>query len=114
MWLAWLLFIGICIPIRLLFVIITKRIQLNKLPYLGYIGVVISLGFLYQTIKNNRKIGFLGQPVWWSLLRWVHCLNYGMFAILAFKKLRFAYLPLLIDVLIGVVLFAVQLPINNT
>lgn len=67
--------------------------------------VSISLGFLYQHIKGDRKKGAFGQIVWWSNLRIVHSVLYAISAILFFVKNKHAYVPLLLDVIIGILSF---------
>jgi len=71
-----LLFLGGCIPMRLFFVFVAWIISIKYLPLLGYIALLPAIGFLYL-----------------------------LFAIYAIKGFRSAYLFLLADVLIGLMLF---------
>ena len=103
-----LLFITLCIPTRLLMVYITKHIKPKYLPYLAFIGLTISIGFFYQyIIPQTRTKGTFGQAIWWQPYRPIHTITFLVFAILAFKKKNYAYIPLLIDVLIGITMFTI-------
>lgn len=101
------LFLFGCITVRILFVIGAYKASSDILPYLGLVGLLISMGFLYSYIKN-KKVGAFGGNVWWHQLRIVHSLIYLLFAIYAFQKKDFAYLVLLFDVLLGLVSFCVK------
>ena len=90
-----------CIGIRTLFVIITKNINKDYLPYIGYIGLLISISFVYQFITKKRIVGAFNNKVWWDKLRPIHAINYGLFAYMAINKSSHAWIPLLIDVIIG-------------
>jgi hypothetical protein len=99
-----IIFLSVCIVIRSLFVYIAKTIDKKHLPKLGYIALVMGAGFLY-TYFINRKIGSFGQKAWWNYLRPVHSFLYISFGILAIQKNSNAYIPLLIDVIIGLIAF---------
>ena len=49
----------VCITIRTLFVFIVKNAPTNYIPYLGYLGLIPSLGFMYQYFFSSKK-GALG------------------------------------------------------
>ena len=76
------LFLFGCIGIRILFVIIAKKIALRYLPILGYLALLIAIGFLYIFVTGSRKTGFEigGDKIWWDWLRPVHSLIYFLFA----------------------------------
>tara|TARA_Y100000389_G_scaffold203258_1_gene251103 strand:+ start:4394 stop:5149 length:756 start_codon:yes stop_codon:yes gene_type:complete len=97
-----------CILIRSLFVIIAYKISKEYLPYLGILALIPALGFLliYFDIIE-RSSGAFGQKIWWNNLRPIHALLYISFAVLAIKKSKYAYVPLLVDVLIAVIAFFV-------
>lgn len=46
-----------------------------------------------------------GGVAWWGKFRILHGLTYLVAAVLAFNKNRSAWIPLIIDVLMGLVLF---------
>ncbi len=104
-----LLFLLLCIPIRIIFVLVAKTINKKYLPYCGYIGLIISIGFAYIYIFNKRKTGneTFGKKIWWNSLRPIHSLIYLIFAYLAINKKKTAYIPLLFDVIIGLISFLI-------
>jgi hypothetical protein len=102
-----LLFLGACIPVRLLFVFVAWTVSIKYLRLLGYIALLPAIGFLYLFVSGKRQVGLetQGEPIWWSKFRSIHGIMYLLFAIYAIKGVRSAYLFLLIDVLIGLGLF---------
>jgi len=104
-----LLFLLLCLPIRIIFVLVAKTINKKYLPYGGYIGLIISIGFAYIYIFNKRKTGneTFGKKIWWNSLRPIHSLIYLIFAYLAINKKKTAYIPLLFDVIIGLISFLI-------
>ena len=102
-----LLFLGGCIPIRLLFVFVAWSISIKYLPLLGYIALLPAIGFLYLFVSGKRQTGLetQGQPIWWVNFRPIHGILYLLFSLYAIKGIRKSYLFLLIDVLIGLLLF---------
>ena len=99
------LFIFGCLFIRLIFVIIVKKINKNSLPLLGYIALLPAIGFLVNYFTNIRKRGALNQKIWWGYMRPVHALLYFTFSYLAINKSNLAYIPLLLDAIIGLLAF---------
>ena len=104
-----LLFLLLCLPIRIIFVLVAKTINKKYLPYGGYIGLIISIGFAYIYIFNKRKTGneTFGKKIWWNNLRPIYSLLYLMFAYLAINKKKTAYIPLLFDVIVGLISFLI-------
>jgi hypothetical protein len=102
-----LLFLIGCIGTRLLLVYITKNIDKKYLPYCGVIALIPAVGFLYIFLTGKRKTGgeVFGGKIWWNKLRPVHAFLYILFAIMAFREESNAYIPLLIDVSIGLIAF---------
>ena len=102
-----LLFIFGCIGLRILFVIISKNIDKKYLPYLGYFALILGLGFLYIFFSGSRKTGIEvgGSKIWWNNLRPIHGILYLLFAYSAITKKNFAWIFLLVDVLIGISAF---------
>ena len=98
-----LMFLLGCIVIRLLFVYIAKNININKLPFLGYISIILVIGFILIFITKSRETGFevFGEKIWWNNLRPIHSLLYGIFAYNAINKNPNSWVFLLIDVLFG-------------
>ena len=104
-----LAFLFLCIPVRIAFVFIAKTINKKYLPYLGFLSILPAIGFAYIFIFGKRKTGreTFGQKIWWNNLRPIHSILYFMFAYLALIKSKNDYLPLLVDVIIGLVSFIV-------
>jgi hypothetical protein len=102
-----LLFLGGCIPVRLLLVWIAKVCPLKYLPYLGLLALLPAFGFMYLFFTGKRTTGLetQGAPIWWSKFRIIHGLFYLLFAIFAINKIASAYKILLADVLFGLCLF---------
>ena len=65
------------------------------------------IGFIYLYINDLRQIkGFTGGKVWWNNYRPLHAVLYLLFALYAIKKKPFAWIVLLIDALIGFMVWA--------
>ena len=90
----------VCITIRTLFVFIVKNAPTNYIPYLGYLGLIPSLGFMYQYFFSSKK-GALGGKLWWNDLRPIHSILYFLFATNAINSKSDSYEFLLLDVIIG-------------
>jgi len=104
-----LAFLLLCIPVRVGFVFIAKSVDKKYLPYLGYLAILPAIGFAYIYIFGKRKTGgeTFGQKIWWNNLRPLHSILYFIFAYLALKKSNNAYIPLLLDVIIGLISFII-------
>jgi hypothetical protein len=93
------LFLFGCIPLRLLIVYISTKIDMS-IPLL-----IVAFGFLYLYFTNGRlNAPEAGGVTWWAKYRIIHGLLYLTAAILAFQKNQFVWVPLLIDVIIGFLL----------
>ena len=101
------LFLCLCIPIRLLIVYIAKYISPKYLPYLGILALIPMMGFIIIYVGNYRQTGVevFGDKIWWNHLRPIHASLYLLFALLALKKISYSWIPLLIDVFIGLFSF---------
>ena len=98
-----LLFLFVCIPLRCLLVYIAKT-RPNYLVFMGIIALIQAIGFMYFHVSGTRPTGIEtgGKRIWWDQLRIAHSINYFIFAYLAFFNKKIAYIPLLIDVIIGI------------
>lgn len=109
-----LLFLFGCIGLRLLLVYIAKNYdqfankQLIKQLLLIF-TVTVSIGFFTIFFTGMRKTGqeTFGDKIWWNKLRPLHGFLYLLFAILFFQNKSYAWMILLIDVLIGLVSFLI-------
>ena len=102
-----LLFLGGCIPARFGLALLAKNTPIKYLHFIGYIGLLISLGFFYLYFSNTRNIGAetFGNPIWWKKFRIVHAFFYLFFAIYAIQKYANAYMFIVYDTVIGLGLF---------
>ena len=108
-----LLFLFGCIGTRCLLAYIAKKINPEYLQYMGYIALIISLSFIYLFLFGNKKadsqLEWSGdKKIWWNNLRVVHGINYLIFAILAIGKNKNAWIPLAVDVTIGLIAWIVH------
>jgi hypothetical protein len=117
-----LLFIFVCVGIRLFLVYVAKKLndlkKLGLLKVMGGILLIPAIVFLYSYMnyKTTDK-GAAGGNVWWNSLRLVHGFTYLLFGIMALsnnKKLYSnAWIVLLIDVGIGLLAFLIQYTKSN-
>ena len=101
-----LLFVFGCMPLRFLLAYIAYTISSNLLPYLGIILFIIGASMLYLYFTNGRLNAPEGGGVtWWKNLRLLHGSLFICAAIYAFNKDNYAYIPLLIDPIVGLFSF---------
>ena len=103
-----LLFLGGCIPSRLLFAYISKISSLAVNQFLATIAFIIATGFLYIYFTGSRKTGLEtgGESIWWNNLRPIHALFYYLFAYMIFiKKIKDAWKFIVIDTIVGLLSF---------
>ena len=92
------LFIGVCIPFRLL--MIYAYINTKYKPLIKFIYLVMALLFIYKFINfSTKERGGFGNKVWWNNLRLVHGLMYTAFILTEDTRL------LLLNVILGVLGF---------
>jgi len=101
------LFLLGCIPLRLLFVKISKTVNREWLPTLGALALLPVIGWLWIYFGHPRNTGpeVFGGRIWWNNIRPIHAMLYASFAYLAFRKNKNAYIPLLLDVILGLTSF---------
>ena len=102
-----LLFLFGCIGTRTLFAYIAKTSSTKTLLYLGALAIIPAIGFITIYLAGLRRTGaeVFGEQIWWNDLRPVHALFYILFAFFAFQGKRYAWVPLGLDVIIGLVAF---------
>jgi hypothetical protein len=110
-----LLFLFGCIPSRLALVYIAKNIPMDYLPILGFITLIMAVGFTYLFLSGARKSGpeTFGDKIWWNNLRPIHALFYFIFSYYAINKIRSGWIYLLYDVIFGLISFLIFHYINN-
>jgi hypothetical protein len=99
----YILFLLGCIPSRSYFAYYTKNASKDTLQKLSIIGIILAASWMYLYLTGSRTTGpeVFGDKIWWNQLRPVHSLIYLVFAYLAFTKNDKAYIPLIIDVIVG-------------
>jgi hypothetical protein len=102
-----LLFLFGCIGTRSLFVYLAKNVNTTYLQYMGYLSILPAIGFFYLFLTGSRKTGaeVFGDKIWWNDLRPIHGILYLLFAYNAINGNTFAWIYLLVDVIIGLVSF---------
>jgi hypothetical protein len=103
------LFLAGCIPVRMGAVYLA-RTATTTLPLLGLLALFPTLGFLYFWLTGTRQTGpeVFGDRIWWNSLRPLHALLWGTFAVLALFEYRYAWILLLIDVIVGITAFTLH------
>jgi len=104
-----LLFLIGCIGTRLSLVYIAKNINTQYLKYMGYLGLLPAIGFMYIYLTGVRQTGVevFGDKIWWNNLRPIHGTLYFLFAYNAIKGNKNSWIYLLIDVLFGLTSFLI-------
>ena len=102
-----LLFLIGCIGVRTFFVFLAKGASKPLLKIMGYIALIPAIGFFYLFFSGSRKTGaeVFGDKIWWNDLRPIHGILYLLFAYNAINGNTFAWIYLLVDVIIGLVSF---------
>jgi hypothetical protein len=110
-----LLFLIGCIGTRTVFVYLAKNANVTYLKYMGYLSILPAAGFFYLFLTGSRKTGpeVFGDKIWWNDLRPIHGLMYFLFAHNAINGDAFAWIYLLVDVVIGLVSFLLFHYYNN-
>ena len=96
-----LLFLLGCLPLRTLLIWVVYKRQINKIV-VGTLACAIALGFLFQHFRGNN-VGAFGGTVYWNRL--VHAFFYVICGILYALNWPGAWVPLLCDLLFGLVTF---------
>lgn len=103
-----ILFLGGCIPTRLLFAYISKISLLFVNQILAFIAFLIGTGFIYIYFTGSRKTGIEtgGEPIWWNNLRPFHAIFYYLFAYMIYiKKIKDAWKIIVVDTMMGLFAF---------
>ena len=76
---------------------------------MGALALLPALGFIIIYFTGIRSTGaeVFGEKIWWNDLRIVHAMLYILFAIYAFQNKWFAWVPLGVDVAIGLGAFLI-------
>lgn len=98
-----------CIPLRYLFAYLAYRLPSTYVTWMGYLALLPAIGFSVIYLFKLRETGaeVMGNKIWWNSLRPLHAILYFMFAYLAITQQHHAWIPLFIDVTIGLISFLV-------
>ena len=98
-----------CLAARIGLVVAAKLVPRKWLPWMGAVALLPVLGFLALFAGLWRcGNGAFGQRILWNGMRSVHATAFLVFAILAFVRSPWAYVPLAADVALGAVAFGVH------
>lgn len=102
-----LLFILGCVPARYYLIHLAKTLPANYVYYMGWLALLPAFGFMYLYLTGSRKTGaeVMGDRIWWNSLRPVHAFLYLYFAYKAIMRHSDAYVPLSVDLEVGVISF---------
>jgi hypothetical protein len=102
-----LLFLFGCIGTRSLLLYIAKNLSKQNLFYLGWLTLILAVGFMYIYLTGTRQTGaeVFGDKIWWNDLRPLHSLLYFVFSYNAIMGNMNAWIYLLVDVIIGLISF---------
>lgn len=108
------LFLFACIPLRIIIALIPLYLEKKWLSYYSFILFLIGASFLYLYFTNTRQNAFeAGGKTWWAKYRIIHGLLYLIAAYYAYNQDRNAWIPLIIDVIVGLFLFVQKRFLHN-
>lgn len=100
------LFLFGCITARIGLVLLAYKLNKKNLPYLGVLLALIGVSFLYLFFTKSRmKAPEAKGYTWWANYRLLHGMLYLTASIYALRGENMAWIPLLIDISVGVILF---------
>lgn len=104
------LFLGACIPLRLLLAWSSTKIPSRYLPFFATALLAVALGFLYLYFTGNRMHApEAGGTTWWAPYRLIIGLLWLAAATYAFMgRTELIWIPLVIDVLFGLIVFYIR------
>ena len=101
-------FITACIPIRFFMVYLAKKLPIEYLRYFGLIVLVMAIGTIYLFLTNSRMNAVEGGgKTWWANYRGIHGMLLLSAAIYLIREKRTAAIPLLMDVIMGMIFFTI-------
>jgi hypothetical protein len=102
-----ILFLVGCMGARSMLVYLAKTTNKTYLRYMGYILLIPAIGFIYLFASGSRKTGqeVFGDTIWWNSIRPIHALLYIMFSYNAIMGNSYAWIYLLVDLIIGLSAF---------
>lgn len=103
-----LLFLFGCIPVRIGLVLLLKYVPTKYLPILGWLALVVSIGFMSVYNRRMKGIETNNKPIWWNEFRPVHAVLYFLTFVYAIQQKEWSWIPLAVDVILGLVLFIIH------
>ena len=98
-----------CIPVRIVLAALPLYLSKRLLFYYGLVLLGMAISFAYLYFNNGRMNAPEGGGVtWWAKFRIIHSALYLVAAIYALQGLSIAWVPLAIDVVVGMSLFVHQ------
>jgi hypothetical protein len=98
----------ICLLVRFFLAYIAKTFT-SILNYMAVIAILISVGFSVIYLFDLRPTGIEANGrIWWNNFRPLHAIMYATFAYLAIYNKDQAWLPLLVDAILGTAIFAAR------
>jgi len=95
-----------CITLRTIIAILPIYLPYEWFPYLGTILLAIGTTFIYLYFNNLRLYAPEGGGItWWANFRLLHGALYLVAAHYLLQKQRIAWIPLTMDVILGLLLF---------
>lgn len=106
-----LLFLLVCIPLRALIVYLAATrhdLLVRHRLVVAALALMVGCGFMYIYASGVRPTGAFGRPAWWNSMRPVHGFLYLYCTYLVLRRDPNAYLPLLLDVTLGLTAFVLH------
>ena len=111
-----LLFFIFCMGVRFSIALVAKNINIKLLKYMGYIFFIVAIRFAYiyvnDTFYDIKTYQPFSDKIWWNDLRPIHSFFYLLFSYNAISGNKYAWIYLLIDVLLGLISFLTYYFIN--
>lgn len=96
------LYLSACIPTRLALALLPLALTPTQRNFMMWPVLLIGIGFMTLYITNSRLSAFeAGGTTWWANLRIVHAILYLIAAFMLYRGLKSAWIPLVIDVCVG-------------
>lgn len=103
-----ILFLGGCMVVRSLIAYISyAHPEYNKYLVIGALILAFSWLWIYFVTPRTTGPEVMGGSIWWNELRPVHAMLYLLFVIYVVADVDHAWLPLAVDVVVGLTAFLV-------
>lgn len=104
-----LAFLTICIPLRMYLAYLSLEVPTKWLPMYGLIFIIMSMSFSILYFTNSRmKAKEGGGYTWWAPWRIMHASLLLAGGTMLLRKDNRAIIPLMVDPILGVVLFTMN------